>query len=130
MEGEMSEADRVAQLMSSWQEVEPRVARLANGQSDRAFYRRLLGEYRVAMQYTSGMLADGLRRYGRQLQLEGLRAMTFDPVAGAAEYVIGANIESSALTTKPSVYERTRALIDHAACLFGERGAGGTVARP
>jgi hypothetical protein len=114
-------SDHAAQLQHDWADVEARIARLVRGPARREFYRRLHGEYRVAMRYSETMCADGLRRYGLQLQMQGLRTLAFDELAGAAEFVIGAYIESRGLTAPElrDVSDRLRAVIDDAVSACG-----------
>jgi hypothetical protein len=108
--------ERAAQLTSLWAELEPRIARLSSGPAGAEFYQRLLGEYRVASRYAANMIAAGLERYGMQMQAQGLRAMSIDGIAGAAEYVVGVWIESSATARADllGVCGKSRALINRA----------------
>lgn len=110
------EIDHAAQLKASWSEVEPRLERLSQGPTRAGFYRRLHGEYRVAALYSETSCTAGMQRFATELQLEGRRTMTFDGITGAAQYVVGAYIESLLLGTPDTrdVYDRAAVWINRA----------------
>jgi len=118
-------ADRVAQIIRTWNEVEPRIARLSRGPTRIDFFHRLLSEYRVATLYAKTACAGGVAAYGRDLQNEGLRTMAFDTIAGAAEYVVGAHLETTPLTMPElrEISERTSELIERAIAQFHSGGS-------
>lgn len=110
------EPDQTAQLQASWGEVEPTLERLSQGPARAGFYRRLHGEYRVAALYSETSCTAGMQRYATELQIQGLRTMSFDGVTGAAQYVVGAYIESLLLGSSDTreVYDRAAVWINRA----------------
>lgn len=125
-QGDGGNIGRAAELARDWAQSEPRLARLLSGAAQGEFYRRLRGEYRVAACYGANMLAAGISRYGRQLQVQGLRAMAHDPIAGAAEYIVGVYFEALAPSVPELQVIRQRAwvLINDAIALAGPGGSG------
>lgn len=115
-----TEDERASRLETDWAGVEATLTRLCREPTEQTFYRRLHGEYRVAARYAENLLGGSLQRYARQLQLEGLRSMGFDAIAGAAEFVVGAWMESMASRRPGMVRERARALIDQAVARHGK----------
>lgn len=119
------DCERINALIQSWKEVAPAIDRLSSGPARGAFFRRLLGEYSVLRRYRQACCNESISRYGAQLRMEGMRTMAFDQVAGAAEYVVGAHVESQALAAPDlrDIAAGADALIQRAVALCGRQAS-------
>jgi hypothetical protein len=55
--------------------------------------------YGEALQYAENMTGSGRQRFGMELQMQGLREVDMDMLAGASHWVVGALLEAQATDT-------------------------------